>query len=109
MPYTHHGEALAVVASNVLSYNLRNVSESTVENIDALLKNVKSEKIDLRDRVIDKIEKIISELGLLKNINKYNIDDNMLSIMVKESFNPDMAGNPYEFSEGEIKSILGEI
>ena len=103
----HHGTALAMVAVGVLKKNLYSKSETTVNELDELLSNVSSDKNNVYERIINKIEKIISSLELLKNVKAIKIPKEILGCMVKESFNGDMAGNPYEFSENEIEEILG--
>ncbi len=102
----HHGTALAMVVINVLKKNLSTKSKQIVEKLDLLLSNLTSDEKDIYARVINKVEKIIVSLGLLKNVSKTKISLDVLSCMVKESYNGDMAGNPYEFSEKEIKEIL---
>lgn len=102
----HHGTALAMVAVDVLKKNLYTKSEDILKEVDNMLSNVLSEQNNVYERVIDKISKIISFLGLLNNTTITRISKDILSCMVKESFNGDMAGNPYEFSENEIRHIL---
>ena len=106
---THHGEALALVAVDVLKYNLQDVSDSTIELLDNLLNNIESEKSVAKERIIDKINTIIVNLGLLCDKGHFNLDNETLDSMTKEAFNPDMAGNPHSFTEGEVKLILGAI
>lgn len=106
---THHGEALALVAVDVLKHNLEDVNDVTITKLDDLLYNIESRKTVAKERVIDKINSIIIDLGLLCNKGNFNLDTTVLDAMVKESFNPDMAGNPHNFTEGEVKLILGAI
>lgn len=103
----HHGTALAMVAVDVLKKNLYSKSETTVNELDALLSNVSSDKNNVYERIINKIEKIISSLELLKDVKTIKIPKEILCCMIKESFNGDMTGNPYEFSKNEIEEILG--
>ena len=49
---------------------------------------------------------MIENLELLDDINKEKVASNVLNSMVLESNNPDMDGNPYNFSNDEIESIL---
>lgn len=51
---------------------------------------------------------MICRLGLLSHSKKIKIDSETMSLMIRESFNPDMAGNPYEFTKDEICEILEE-
>lgn len=102
----HHGTALAMVAVGVLKKNMYAKSEAVVKELDELLSNVSSNKNNVYERTIDKIEKIISSLGLLNGVKPIQVSNDILCHMVKESFNGDMAGNPYDFSENEIKLIL---
>ena len=104
----HHGTALAMVALDVLEKNLYVISEEKVYEIDAMLFNLSSEKSDVRERVLEKIAAMIDSLGLLENVSTTKISEETMSFMVKEAFNGDMVGNPYEFSEDEIKIILGK-
>lgn len=106
---THHGEALALVAVDVLKYNLQDVSENTLSKLDNLLYNISSEQTAAKERIIDKIQSIIGELGLLCNKGKHRLEGKLLDSMTSEAFNPDMAGNPHSFTEGEVKEILGAI
>lgn len=102
----HHGTALAMVAIAVLRKNLYVKPESIVIALDEMLSNVVSVHENVYERVVDKISTIIESLGLLKNIKPTHVSKDILSCMVKESFNGDMAGNPYDFSEKEIEEIL---
>ena len=102
----HHGTALAMVAKEVLQKNIRETNESVVKELDALLSNMSSNKHDLRDKVVDKIGKIVNDLCLLSNVKKRHVDKDVISRMVKESHNGDMIGNPYSFSDEEIECIL---
>lgn len=102
----HHGTALAMVAIAVLRKNLYVKPESIVIALDEMLSNVVSVQENVYERVVDKISTIIESLGLLKNIKPTHVSKDILSCMVKESFNGDMAGNPYDFSEKEIEEIL---
>lgn len=102
----HHGTALAMVATDVLKKNLSVTPETAISELDRMLSNVLSTNDSLYERVIDKISNIILSLGLLENIETTHISKDVLSCMVKESFNGDMVGNPYEFSENEIEEIL---
>lgn len=102
----HHGTALAMVAIDVLKKNLYVKSEVVVKNLDNMLSNISSDQSNVYERVIDKILKIITSLDLLNNIKTTSVSKDILFCMVKESFNGDMTGNPYEFTEDEIRHIL---
>lgn len=105
----HHGSALAMVAVDVLRYNLEAVDDDKVEKLDNMLFNVTSSQENVRTRVIEKISNIIVELHLLKNVEKIRADKETIKSMCKESFNPDMAGNPYEYSEEEVALIFNGV
>lgn len=104
----HHGTALAMVATDVLKKNLSSICQDRIQKIDLMLFNLKSEKTDIRERVIEKVASIIEKQNLLQTITTKSITHQTLLCMVKESFNGDMVGNPYEFSENEILDILGK-
>lgn len=105
----HHGSALAMVAVYVLKYNLEAVDDDKVEKLDNMLFNVTSSQENVRTRVIEKIANIIVELHLLENVEKIRADKETIKLMCKESFNPDMAGNPYEYSEEEVALIFNGV
>lgn len=105
----HHGSALAMVAVGVLKYNLDAVDDNKVEKLDNMLFNVSASQENVRARVIEKIANIIVELHLLEDVEKIRIDKETIKLMCKESFNPDMAGNPYEYSEEEIALIFNGV
>lgn len=102
----HHGTALAMVSVDVLKKNLYVKSEDVLKNLDNMLSNIPCEQNNVYERVIEKVSHIISSLELLNNIKKTQVSKDVLLCMVKESFNGDMVGNPYEFSENEIRQIL---
>ena len=104
----HHGTALAMVATDVLKKNLSSICQDKIQKIDSMLFNLNSEKTDVRERVIEKVVSIIEKQHLLQTITTKSITHQTLLCMVKESFNGDMVGNPYEFSENEIMDILGK-
>lgn len=102
----HHGTALAMVAVDVLKKNLCTRSLKTVTEVDTMLSNIISDKKDVYERVIDKVSIIIHSLDLIKEMKRVKISKEVLCCMTKESFNGDMAGNPYEFTEDEVEHIL---
>ncbi len=105
----HHGIALAMVAVDVLKYNLKVVNDVKVEKLDNMLFNITSSQNNARARVIEKIASIIVELHLLEDVEKIHADKETIKSMCMESFNPDMDGNPYEYSEEEIALIFNGV
>lgn len=105
----HHGSALAMIATDVLRYNLSAVDDDKVDRIDKMLFNVSSSQNNARARVIEKVANIIESLHLLKNVEKVRADKETIRSMCKESFNPDMAGNPYNYTAEEITSIFNGV
>lgn len=102
----HHGTALAMVAVDVLKKNVYTQAEEKVKSIDDMLSNSISEHENVYEKLIDKTFKIITSLELLKDVKKQHAPAEVIACMVKESFNGDMVGNPYEFSDNEIKTII---
>ncbi len=102
----HHGTALAMVTLDVLKYNFSDVDTKKIELLDSLLYNVPSANTDIRERVIEKYGYIISKLELMKSIDSFHIPDCDIKSIVTDSFNPDMNGNPHEFSKEEIFNVV---
>lgn len=102
----HHGTALAMVAVDVLKKNVYTQAEEKIKSIDDMLSNAISEHENVYEKLIDKTFKIITSLELLKNVKKQHVASEVIACMVKESFNGDMVGNPYEFSDNEIETII---
>lgn len=100
----HHATALAMVAKTVLKKNLLNVETARVEWLN------KAFGFDgtTNECFVSGIDKLICQLGILSQSKKIKIDNQTMSLMIKESFNPDMAGNPYEFTQEEVCEILEE-
>lgn len=99
----HHGDALAMVAPGVLRYNLAATKADLGRFISIIgISDIKEK--NYVEIIIDIIEGIISAFGIGENDLPVNAD--IISKMVPECNNPDMAGNPYQFSDDEIKEIL---
>lgn len=102
----HHGTALAMVAPDVFKYNLNKVSKGVVEQFDSLLGSIETVYDDHMDSVLYKITRIINDLHLLDEIKDFSIAKEDIAKMASDAFNPDMAGNPYDFNIDEISAIL---
>ena len=98
----HHGTALAMVTKGVLRKNLTKVDSDRIESLNELLIFDKNPNLSVEEKIC----KLIENLELLDDINKEKVASNVLNSMVLESNNPDMDGNPYNFSNDEIESIL---
>lgn len=102
----HHGTALAMVAEYVFKYNLQKVDIEVIEKLDTLLSNVDTAADNHTQSVISKVRKIVADLHLTDEVKDISFKSDELQDMAEESFNPDMAGNPYEFNVNEVIGIM---
>ncbi len=102
----HHADALAMVAIEALKYNL-NGTKADIGRLTWVLRIESAEnqeESELIDSIIAFIQSLIDAFSIGKE--KVSIDAGELEEMVLECRNPDMAGNPYDFSDEEIKNVL---
>lgn len=102
----HHGKALAMVAKRVLEKNIQHINEERLIKLDNILCGINSFCEDVRLRVLEKIGVIIDRLNILEKDSRIKCGAEIISSMIEESYNPDMAGNPHEFTHNEISEIL---
>lgn len=99
----HHADALAMVCSEALKYNLK----ATKADIDRLAEAINTKKVnmaDTTDYILDAIQAIIDYWKL--GCKKPSVDMSIIKELVIESNNPDMAGNPYSYSTEEIQEVF---
>ena len=99
-----HGVSLALVASDVLSINLRDVDKNKVSDLDKCITlDIRKGPQPIRN-ICRKIESIISQLCILEDVS---VDfSEQANLIVEESFNPDMFGNPHSFTHEEIRKVI---
>lgn len=104
----HHATALAMVAIPVLRKNLPLKKEKLVA-LAQLFKNdyACANENEALEFVLDNVSLIISKYKIDQHFNK--IDSSIIDKLAEDSFNPDMNGNPYEFTKEEIKIIFEGI
>lgn len=98
----HHGTALAMVTKDVLRKNLTKVDSDRIISLNRLLIFNQNPNLSVEEKIC----KLIENLELLDGINKEKVESDVLNSMILESYNSDMDGNPYNFSNDEIELIL---
>ncbi len=101
----HHADALAMVSIEVLKYNLKATNAELTPLLNALEPlNVPLKDISIEDNIIEKIHFLVKVLGIGDYSVKFSIND--IQEMIPECFNGDMMGNPYDFTEEELRDVL---
>ena len=99
----HHADALAMVCIETLKFNFKTTKADLVRLANAI--NVEERDItDVTDFILSTIQSIIDSWKL--GNDKPHVDLDIITDMVAESNNPDMAGNPYTFSTEEMQEVF---